>query len=257
MKARRFTVKEIAKLSGVSARTLRFYDEIGLLKPAFYGENGYRYYEREQLLMLQQILFYRELDMPLENIKRVVSSPDFDKLEALLAHQRELRKDAKRLHRLIQTVERTIASLKGESKMKDEELYYGFDSEKQKEHERYLIKRYGKGMKKSIADSKKRFKKMGKVGEERLRIHNEDLKNAFPALIDAKVDPSDPRVQELMERHYQAICVFWTPTRETYKALGGGYLEHPGFRQFYDQFHPKLVDFLVKAMHVYADQRLD
>ena len=82
-----YTVNKLAKLSGVSPRTLRFYDEIGLLKPAAYGENKYRYYEEEQLLLLQQILFFRELDFPLGDIEGIMSSPDFDKVETLNAHK--------------------------------------------------------------------------------------------------------------------------------------------------------------------------
>jgi DNA-binding transcriptional MerR regulator len=78
-----YTVKKLAQLSGVSIRTLRFYDEIDLLKPAFYGENKYRYYEEEQLLMLQQILFFRELGFSLSDIQRILGGNDFDKIESL------------------------------------------------------------------------------------------------------------------------------------------------------------------------------
>ena len=87
-----YTVNRLAKLSGVSSRTLRFYDEIGLLKPAFYGDNQYRYYEEEQLLMLQQILFFRELGFPLSDIQRILSSNDFDKIESLKLHKSMLQK---------------------------------------------------------------------------------------------------------------------------------------------------------------------
>jgi DNA-binding transcriptional MerR regulator len=94
---KRYTVKKIAELSGVSVRTLHFYDEIGLLKPAFIGKNGYRYYEREQLLILQQVLFYRKLGFGLEEIQKIVTSPTFNKIEALQAHRSQLEKDAERV----------------------------------------------------------------------------------------------------------------------------------------------------------------
>src|SRR3990167_7836988 len=136
-----YTVKKLAKLSGVSARTLHFYDEIGLLKPAYYGENNYRYYEEEQLLMLQQILFYRELGMPLSEIQRIICSDDFNKIEALQSHKKVLKQELDRSQQMIKTIDKTISHLKGKGKekMKDEELYYGFDSEKHKEHEKYLV----------------------------------------------------------------------------------------------------------------------
>src|SRR5580693_668450 len=85
-----FTVNKLAKLSGVSVRTLHFYDEIGLLKPAYYGDNNYRYYEEAQLLMLQQILFFRELGFQLNDIQRIIASPDFDKIKALESHRKIL-----------------------------------------------------------------------------------------------------------------------------------------------------------------------
>ena len=134
-----YTVNKLAKLSGVSARTLRFYDEIGLLKPAYVGDNDYRYYEEEQLLMLQQILFYRELGFPLGEIQRIISSDSFDKIEALQSHKCVLERSLNRTKQMIKTIDKTISHLRGNEKMKTEELYYGFDSEKQKKYEKQLI----------------------------------------------------------------------------------------------------------------------
>ncbi len=85
-----YTVKKLAKISEISIRTLRFYDEIGLLKPAYYGDNNYRYYEEEQLLMLQQILFDRELGFPLNDIQMIIISDDFNKIDALISHKKIL-----------------------------------------------------------------------------------------------------------------------------------------------------------------------
>src|SRR3990167_11157036 len=96
-----YTVKKIAKISGISIRTLRFYDEIGLLKPAYYGDNNYRYYEDEQLLMLQQILFYRELNFPLNDIQRIISNDDFNKIDSLISHKQVLAQNLDRTKKLI------------------------------------------------------------------------------------------------------------------------------------------------------------
>src|SRR5579883_2034362 len=108
-----YTVNKLAKLSGVSVRTLHFYDEIGLLKPAFYGENNYRYYEEEQLLMLQQILFFRELGISLNEIQKVVSSDDFDQIEALTSHRINLEKNIERMQKLLKTIDKTVSYLRG------------------------------------------------------------------------------------------------------------------------------------------------
>src|SRR3954465_11930813 len=92
-KAMAYTVKQVATVSGVSVRTLHFYDEAGLLKPAYHGANGYRYYEEEQLLMLQQILFFRELGLELKQIRKIIGSSDFDKIAALRSHRQVLEKN--------------------------------------------------------------------------------------------------------------------------------------------------------------------
>jgi DNA-binding transcriptional MerR regulator len=91
-----YTVKKLAEISGVSIRTLHFYDEVGLLKPAYHGANGYRFYEEEQLLLLQQILFFRELGFELKQIQKVLGRKDFDKIGALCSHRQVLQKNLKR-----------------------------------------------------------------------------------------------------------------------------------------------------------------
>src|SRR3954467_855157 len=125
-KAMAYTVKEVAAMSGVSVRTLHFYDETGLLNPAFHGANGYRFYEEPQLLKLQQILFYRELGFELKQIKRVLSRRDFEKVAALQSHRKVLQANLARTRSLIETIDKTIEHLKGRKKMKSEEMFVGF-----------------------------------------------------------------------------------------------------------------------------------
>src|SRR5678809_397444 len=99
------TVKKLAAMSGVSVRALHFYDEVGLLKPAYHGVNGYRFYEEPQLLTLQQILFYRELGFELKQIKRILDRADFEKVAALESHRKVLRKNLARTQTLIRTID--------------------------------------------------------------------------------------------------------------------------------------------------------
>src|ERR1700747_1312047 len=113
-----YTVKEVAALSSVSVRTLHFYDETGLLKPAYHGANGYRFYEEPQLLTLQQILFYRELGFELKQIKQILDRADFEKVAALESHRMVLQKNLTRTRRLIETIDKTIKHLKGTKNMK-------------------------------------------------------------------------------------------------------------------------------------------
>jgi len=121
-----YTVKQVAKMSGVSVRTLHFYDETGLLRPARVGANGYRFYEEPQLLALQQILFYRELGFELKRIKEILGRKNFEIVSALESHRKILERDATRTRRLIATIDKTIEHLKGGKKMKSEEMFVGF-----------------------------------------------------------------------------------------------------------------------------------
>jgi DNA-binding transcriptional MerR regulator len=121
-----FTVKQVAAMSGVSVRTLHFYDETDLLKPAYCGANGYRFYEEPQLLALQQILFYRELGFELKQIRRILGRADFEKVAALLSHRQVLQENLSRTRRLIQTIDKTIQHLEGNQAMTGEEMFAGF-----------------------------------------------------------------------------------------------------------------------------------
>src|ERR1700686_962302 len=121
-----YTVKQVATMSNVSVRTLHFYDETGLLKPAYHKENGYRYYQEPQLLALQQILFYRELGFELKQIKQILNRDDFENLDALQSHREILQKNLARTRTLIETIDKTIKHLKGAKKMKNEEMFVGF-----------------------------------------------------------------------------------------------------------------------------------
>jgi DNA-binding transcriptional MerR regulator len=125
-----YMVKEVAKLSRVSVRALHHYDEIGLLKPAFVGPNGYRYYGRDELLRLQQILFHRELGFPLEEIQKVLGAPDFDRIAALRAHRERLVGEVRRYRKLVRTLDATLTALEGDTDMDDKAMYRGFSPKK-------------------------------------------------------------------------------------------------------------------------------
>lgn len=249
-----YTVNKLAKLSGVSVRTLHFYDEIGLLKPAYYGENNYRYYEEEQLLMLQQILFYRELGMPLSEIQRIISSDNFDKIEALLSHKKILKQGLDRLEKMIKTINKTISHLRGKEKMKDHELYYGFDSKKQMEHEKYLVEK-GILTQDFLNECNEKVRNWS---DKEKNAFIQDIEKILDALIVAmnnKLSPSADEVQSLMHRHYAWLKCTWTPTKETYIGLIQLY-QTPEFRVFYDSHHPDLLDFMLQAMKIFAESEL-
>lgn len=121
-----YTVQKLARLSGVTARTLRYYDEIGILKPARINSSGYRIYGSREVDRLQQILFYRELGMSLDEIKNIMLSPCYDENQALKFHHSKLLDEKARLERLISNVEKTIAQKEGRVAMNDSEKFEGF-----------------------------------------------------------------------------------------------------------------------------------
>jgi DNA-binding transcriptional MerR regulator len=116
----------VAAASGVSVRTLHFYDKAGMLKPAYHGANGYRFYEEPQLLVLQQILFYREMGFQLKQIKKVLSHAGFEIVEELKPHRDVMQKKLARTLELMQTIDNTIQHLTGKKKMESDAMFAGF-----------------------------------------------------------------------------------------------------------------------------------
>ncbi|MEO6041769.1 MAG: MerR family transcriptional regulator [Croceibacterium sp.] len=163
----RYTVKQLARLSGVSVRALHHYDQIGLLKPAFLGENRYRYYGRDELLRLQDILFHRELGVPLQDIVLLLVADGRDRLAILREHRERLAARVEHSRQLLTTIDRTIAELTGESTMDDKELYKGFSPEKQAEYEDWLVDRYGGEMRERIESGKARVAALARTGWKR------------------------------------------------------------------------------------------
>jgi len=135
-----YTIHELAKLAGVSTRTLHFYDEKGLLHSEGRQNNGYRYYTHNSLLRLQQILFLRELRFSLDQVAAILDQPNFDMARTLEVHEQTLQKEIDRLNTLIHTVRKTIQNLKGETSMAPQEYFKGISEEKQKEYEEYIEK---------------------------------------------------------------------------------------------------------------------
>ncbi|HYV29104.1 MAG TPA: MerR family transcriptional regulator [Candidatus Eisenbacteria bacterium] len=250
-----YTVKKLAGMSGVSVRTLHFYDEVGLLKPAYLGANGYRFYEEPQLLTLQQILFYRELGFELKQIKRILGRPEFDKITALESHRRVLRKNLAKTRELIQTIDKTIEHLKGTKKMKSQEMFEGFDPKQQAKHEQYLIDRFGEKMKEGIAQSKEKVKNWTKANWEKSGAAFNQICKDLVAAMERKLPAESPDVQSVIRRHYQWMTQFWTPTRESYTGHTCLIVDSD-LRKAYETHHPQLPEFTAAAIKTFAEREL-
>jgi MerR family transcriptional regulator, thiopeptide resistance regulator len=249
-----YTVQKLATLSGVSIRTLHHYDEVGLLKPAYHGANGYRYYEEEQLLLLQQILFFRNLGFELRKIREVIKKSDFDKLAALYAHRKMLVNNLDKTRELIQTIDNTIEHLKGRKKMKENQFFEGFNSPKQKEWEKYLIET-GTNSAVEIEEGRKRLEKWTTEDWKETRAEWEKLLNGYVSAIKKDATPRSPEAKDLVRRHLQYLKKFGIETKkEELVEKARSYLSHPDWRKLFDTYHPRLLDFMLAAFEVYAQE---
>jgi DNA-binding transcriptional MerR regulator len=245
-----FTVKQLSKLAGVTPRTLHHYDAIGLLKPSRVGDNGYRYYGEDALLRLQQILFYRELDIPLDDIKKIMGRRDFDVLGALQSHKEALNKQVSRLNRLIHTVDNTINHLKGKDIMSEKQYFEGFTEEEQ---EKYALEAEQMYDAETVRASNKRWKAYSAAKKEAIMAEG---KTIYMDMIAAMPKGADSReVQAIVERWRKHMDYFWTPNLDQLLGLANGYNEDPRFKANFDKMHPNLAEFMREAVKVYVANR--
>ena len=245
-----FTVKQLSKLAGVTPRTLHHYDDIGLLKPSRVGDNGYRYYGEEALLRLQQILFYRELDIPLDDIKKIMGRRDFDVLGALQSHKYALKKQVTRLNRLIDTVDNTINHLKGNNIMSEKAYFEGFNEEQQEKYALEAEELYGA---EGVRASMKKWK--GYSAEEKRRIMEEGSKNYTDMIAAMPKGADGPEVQGIVERWRTHMDYFWTPKLEQLLDLVNAYNDDPRFKANFDKLAPQLAEFFREAVRYYVNAR--
>ena len=196
-------VKEVAELAGISVRTLHHYDEIGLLVPEKTTPAGYRLYSERDLEKLQQILFFRELDFPLDQIKRILDDPKFDRAEALAMHRKLLLEKRERLDRLIATIDKTMLHMKGEIRMSNKEKFEGFDFSRNP-YEQEARERWGG---KAVDESKAKLGKMSKEEQEDfarpqrirrgVRIGPDDVGHEVDRHLDQLLEPLGDRLERV------------------------------------------------------------
>lgn len=244
-----FTVKQLSKMAGVTPRTLHHYDDIGLLKPSQIGENGYRYYGEEALLKLQQILYYRELDFPLDEIRRIMGRRDFDLLGALQSHREALQKKSARLSQLLVTVDNTIQHLKGEKIMSQKGLFKGFSEEEQEKLAQEAEQKYDPA---TVRESNRKWKSYSKEKKDAILAEGNqvyvDMIAAMPK------GASSAEVQALVGRWRSHMDYFWTPNLDQLLGLANMYNDDPKFKANFDDMHPKLAEFMREAVTVYVEK---
>jgi DNA-binding transcriptional MerR regulator len=238
-----YTVRKLATLAGVTPRSLHYYDEIGLLPPAWIAENGYRCYDQESLLRLQQILLYRELDLPLAEIKRILDGEAFDALNTLRGHQETLRKRINRTEKLIASITDTIQYLEGKKEMDEIKMFEPFNERQQAEYEKEAAEKYDPEIMQASQQKWKSYSKADKqrIGEEGNAVYR-DFVLAIPK------GPSSPEAQDCVRRWRAHMAYFWEPNDEQCLGLADLYNDDPRFRANFDKIDPRLAGFVREAV---------
>ena len=252
-----YSVKQLAKLAGITVRTLHHYDRIGLLKPAHRAASKYRYYGQAELLRLQQILFYRELDFTLSEIAGMLDDPGFDLLGALAGHKNALQLRKKRIDILLQTIDKTIDHLKQQNMLTPEELYEGLPKEKGAAYRSEALKKYGE---KAVETAENYLRSMGKTDFEALKAEQKAVTAQLAGMIQEKPDAA--AVQQVIARHYDIIRKFWgthgsaDKQAEAYAGLGQLYVDDERFTLIDGRPQPGFAAFMQKAMASFAQTML-
>ena len=235
---------------------LRYYDEIGLLKPARINSSGYRIYGKKEVDRLQQILFYRELEVSLEDILDIMNKPDFNQIEALTDHYNHLMNKRARLDKIMATVEKTIASKQGGINMQDKDKFEGFKENLIEENE----KKYGKEVREKYGEdtvnasnakfmgmSQADFEAMNKIGEEIFTL----LEKAYET-----GDPASELAQELAAKHKEWLSYTWGKySEEAHAGLAEMYVADERFTAYYDQRVKGGTEFLRDAILIYLGMK--
>lgn len=244
-------IAQVARMSGVTSRTLRHYDERGLLTPAWAGHDGRRHYGRGELLRLQHILVLRELGTGLERIAQIVDADDPATVTALLRdHLSGLAAERDRYARLAATVASTIDSLEKGQPMTTDEIFDGFDH---KRHEPEARERWGDD---AVDRSNAKWESLGKDGQQRHLDTHREVVEALGAAIRVGFTPDSPEVQEIVAQHYAWVSLFWTPNQETYTGLTQMYVDDERFRRNYDEVAPGAAALLRDGAAIWAEANL-
>ncbi len=245
-----YKVKDIADIVGTSVRTLHHYDYIGLLTPDSVTEKGYRLYSLENLERLQQILFFKELDFNLNEIKEILDNPNFDKKEALNNHKKLLEEKVRRLKRIINTVDNTINNMEEGIAMNEKIMFDGFNSDEINKYKEEVKDKYGK------TDAYREYKnKTFNYKKGDWNNLNKEMLDIFKRISDKMdLDPGSNEVQELVEEWRNYISKnLYNCSKQIFKSLGEMYVCDERFKNNIDKIKYGLAQFLSDAIKIYCN----
>jgi len=251
-----YSIKEVALLSGLTTRTLRYYDEIGLLPAGGKKSSGYRFYGNVEVDRLQHIMFYRELGLPLEEIKRTLDDPEFNREATLKSHLAAIMQQRNQLNLLICNLQKTIETLKGEQTMSDNEKFEGFKQKMIDENEA----KYGEEVRQKYGDevahaANQKIKNMTQKQMEEASKLSIEVNDAIRKALATK-DPKGEAALAACDLHKKWLCVYWPDgyyKPDAHKGLADMYCQDPRFREYYEKIGPNCADFLKEAINYYCD----
>lgn len=251
-----YTVQKLGRLAGVSGRTLRYYDDIGILKPARINSSGYRLYGQSEVDKLQQILFYRELGISLSSIEELLTAPEFDGLAALRDHRENLLKKREQLDLLIANVTQTINSKEGNITMSDKEKFKGFKKamvvENEKKYGKEIREKYGT---ETVEKSNEKIMNMTQEEHDAVTKLSEQLTETLAKAFKTG-DPASDLAQKAADLHKQWLTFYWNDySKEVHAGLAQLYVDDERFTAYYDKEQPGTAAFLRDAIQIYTGMK--
>jgi MerR family transcriptional regulator, thiopeptide resistance regulator len=247
-----WSIQEVARSAGTTSRTLRHYDDVGLLPPSRIGSNGYRYYDAESLVRLQRILLLRELGLDLATIGDVIEGEQ-DTDAALRTHLELLEQERQRLERQISSVTATLRKREGGEQLMAEEVFDGFDHTQYKDE---VIQRWGR---EAYESGDRWWRSLSDADKQGFAQQQGDIAAAYGDAKAAGRPADSDEVQAITQRHYEWVAIGWQgkrPTAEQFVGLGEMYVADPRFTKVYDQHGEGTAVLIRDAMKVYAERNL-
>jgi DNA-binding transcriptional MerR regulator len=250
-----YSINQLAKLAGVSSRTLRYYEQIGLLNPRRTKHNRYRVYGMAEVDRLQQILFYRELGFQLEEIKQILLSKNFHEITALNEHMTALQVKKAQIEKMIDNLQKTIESKRGGFEMSDKEKFEGFKKQLIDENEakfgKEIREKYGE---ENVEQSNARMMGLSQAEYEQMEALSIEIKQKLKEAFE-RGNPSSDLAQEVCDLHRQWLGYTWTSySKKAHLGLGQMYVEDERFKANYDAISPGAAEFLYEALKVYCKE---
>lgn len=249
-----YSIGDVARLAGVSTRTLRHYDDLGLLAPSYVAGNGYRRYGRRELLRLQRILLLRRLRVPLDQVQRMLDGQANERA-ALAGHREELLAEREELDRIVATVDRTMAALAGERPVRDEEFFDGLRQEKHQLQER-LASRYGPAAREQFASAETAMSGWDRTDYDQAAEQGRELLGRMSMTRARGVRAEDPEALDLVAEHYRQVRAVWPADASSYRGLADLIEQDPQQRGLVAEVDPDLPHWLASAIRAYVARRL-